>query len=81
MLVVSQLADPHFDGRGRAEQIEKQLESAIRVGLLTSGDRLPPSRFSRSNWACLHSRCVSRLPLFEAGGWSKLAAAEVVVVM
>jgi GntR family transcriptional repressor for pyruvate dehydrogenase complex len=44
MLVVSQLAVSQIEGRGRSGQVEQQLESAIRVGLLTFGDRLPPEQ-------------------------------------
>lgn len=41
IFMVSQLNASQVDGRGRSAQIELQLESAIRVGLLTVGDRLP----------------------------------------
>jgi DNA-binding FadR family transcriptional regulator len=44
MFVVSQLSASQLEGRGRAGQVEHQLESAIRVGLLTFGDRLPPEQ-------------------------------------
>jgi len=42
MSIVSQLVNPAGDGRGRAEQVEHQVEAAIRVGILSPGDKLPP---------------------------------------
>lgn len=39
--LIAQLAVPG-DSRGRAEQVERQVEAAIRVGLLSPGDKLPP---------------------------------------
>jgi GntR family transcriptional repressor for pyruvate dehydrogenase complex len=44
MNLISQLAGSLAETRGRAEQIEQQFESAIRVGLLRPGDRLPPEQ-------------------------------------
>lgn len=40
--MVSQVRVGNLDAFGRAEQIERQLEAAMGIGILNSGERLPP---------------------------------------
>lgn len=52
------------EGLGRADQVSYQIETAILMGILTEGDRLPTEAVLAADWASPRSRFGSPWPPF-----------------